>query len=77
MHSIDWNSRVIHVLDRIHEDRWAYPASKYLNIVDDVVAGELNAEQIRHRHGSMDIVMSALSHVTMAIFGKGKRPATQ
>jgi len=43
----------------------------YLDVIDDVVAGELKAPVIEDKHGSHDVLISALAHVTMTVQGQG------
>ncbi len=44
---------------------------QYLGVIDDIVAGELVTNELVARHGSHDVVISALAHVTRAIHGIG------
>jgi hypothetical protein len=44
---------------------------KYLAVIDDVVAGHLKATVIEAKHGSHDLIISALAHVTRVVHGIG------
>lgn len=70
----DWNGRAAAALARIREDRWAFPAAKYLDMIDDIVDGGQDAATLAEQHGSADLVATALSHVTRAVHGAGPVP---
>lgn len=71
--STDLNLNSVHQpwpIAAIINDAYARNPS-YLEVIDDVVAGELDASQIEKRHGSRDVIVSALSHVTRKVHGIG------
>ena len=70
----NWEQRVEDALTRIELDNWTFPAEKYCDIIDDVVAGDKNVEELASVHGASDLVETALGHVTVAIHGSGKVP---
>src|SRR5262247_2948952 len=57
MMAVDWHEKVRRVIDSAEDE-------KYLDVIDDVVAGDLSAVAIRTRHRDPDLIVSALSHVT-------------
>jgi hypothetical protein len=62
----DWAAEVKRVIDlALDKD------PKYLDVIDAVVAGHLSATGIKAKYGSLDLVISALAHVTRTIHGIG------
>jgi hypothetical protein len=69
MTAIDWNACVATALSRLQQDRSAFPAVRYMEIIDDVAAGKGSADDLARRHGTPDMVSTALDHVTIAVHG--------
>jgi len=63
----DWAAKVKQVID-LAEDK----NPKYLDVVDDVVAGSLSAVAIKAKYGDPDLIISALAHVTRTVHGIGR-----
>jgi hypothetical protein len=61
----DWAEKVKRVIDRAEDE-------KYLEVIDDVVAGHLSAVAIKAKYRDPDLVISALSHVTRTVHGIGR-----
>ena len=52
--------------------------SSHCEIIDDVIIGKLTAAEIAEKHGTHDLVMTALDHLTTAIQGGYRvRPLTE
>ncbi len=70
-----WKNHVNTALTRLQEDRWTAPAVRYMEIIDDVAAGRGSAADIARRHGSPDLVTSALGRITAVVHGDGSVPS--
>ena len=69
MSNVVWKDRVEAALARLQQDRWTAPAVRYTEIIDDVAAGNGSAADIARRHGSSEMVASAIGRVTAAMHG--------
>ena len=69
-----WKQHVDAALTSLQKDRWTVPAVRYLEIIDDVAAGRGSADDIARRHGSPDLVSSALDRITSAVHGDRLAP---
>jgi len=63
----DWADKVERVIALAEREN-----PKYLDVIDDVVGGDLSAVAIRTRHRDPDLIVSALSHVTRTVHGAGR-----
>jgi len=63
----DWTDRIGRVIELAEQTN-----PKYLAVIDDVVAGDLSATAIKAKHGSQDLIISALAHVTRTVHGIGR-----
>jgi hypothetical protein len=63
---MNWNVAVKNAIDLALERN-----AKYLAVIDDVVGGNLKASVIEAKHGSHDLIISALAHVTRTVHGIG------
>ena len=69
MTNVIWKDRVEAALAKLQQDRWTAPAVRYTEIIDDVAAGNGSVADIARRHGSSEMVASALHRITAAIHG--------
>lgn len=69
MTNVVWKDRVDAALARLQQERWTAPAVRYTEIIDDVAAGNGSAADIARRHGSSEMVASAIGRVTAAMHG--------
>ena len=63
--STDWAAQVRRVIDSAEHE-------KYLDVIDDVVAGDLSAVAIKTKYRDGDLIIAALSHVTRTVHGAGR-----
>ena len=69
----DWTVQVRRVIDLAAKQN-----PKYLDVIDDVVAGDLSAVAIKAKHRDGELIISALAHVTRTIHGRGSvRPISE
>ena len=65
--ALDWGKRVIEVLTYFDKGGRVYPAQSMLKVIDDVVSG-FGRAAIAERNGfKLDLVQTAIGHVTMAL----------
>jgi hypothetical protein len=64
--AMDWAAKVKQVIDLAEHKN-----PKYLDVVDDVVAGVLDAVAIKAKYDDPDLIISALAHVTRTVHGIG------
>ena len=69
MTDVIWKDRVEAALAKLQQDRWTAPAVRYTEIIDDVAAGNGSAADIARRHGSSEMVETAIGRVTAAMHG--------
>jgi hypothetical protein len=67
----DWKGQVVDALAHLVKAGRKLSPAEYREIIDDVVIGTLTAAEIAEKHGTHDLVMTALGHVTTAIQGGG------
>jgi hypothetical protein len=63
---MNWKTEVEKAIEAAKEKN-----KRYLDVIDDVVGAHLQASVIRSKHGSSDLVLSALAHVTRSVHGIG------